>query len=698
MIVPIKLLIQEIEVHLMFGIFFIFNRLHACFSITRLNIIILANVFMFDLGSIAANENRVKSFEGHAYEVISVPMTWSEAEEYAKQKLGMLAKINSLQENVFLQSLMSQITTVAQDGGGAKYFWLGGSDSVLEANWQWVDGTKIDSSSITNRALWGQGPGFETGSSEPDNFMGNQDCLAMGLETWPKGAEALNSLGVAGQWNDISCSNELGFVIEYDVGASFKDGALQVKHLTVGDKKYSASFQLASQTTYNPNERCWLLSSVCFKLTAADETSLPTTNTANYFSDNILKITKLEYEGKVYELDLELIDSENLIFEATQANLASSIQTFPSDSWITATPDSVGMDTAKLQQAIDYAFNDVMVNGTLTPQNTQGVVIIRHGAIVAEKYASDSSKESIATSWSTAKSFTSALMGIAIDKGYVSSEYAPAAEFITEWAGDDRKNITIKNLLQMSSGLIEGGTSGYGDGAIMYIGLEDEEGVSDPDRPVDNVLYSIDRAIDPNRAPWLGAAYSWNYQNADSQLLGEIIERATNTSIYDFAQDVLFNKLGINAGWWTDEFGNYMSYCCLDMTTRNFARFGLLYAREGKWNAEQIVSQEWVIKSTAPSVWLSDSITYGYGYQWWPDDSGDWFFSIGSRMNNIYIHPSLDIVVVRNSSLELVGEGKSRANGAYHDTKFPAVWDHNAFFQPIIDSTKCFESDYQDCE
>ena len=688
MIVSIKSLIQEIELHLMFGIFSIFNRLHACFSLTRLNIIILANVFMFDLGSIAANENRVNSFEGHAYEVISVPMTWSEADEYAKQKLGMLAKINSLQENVFLQSLMSQITTVAQDGGGAKYFWLGGSDSVLEANWQWVDGTKIDSSSITNRALWGQGPGFETGSSEPDNFMDSQDCLAMGLETWPKGAEALNSLGVAGQWNDISCSNELGFVIEYDVGASFKDGALQVKHLTVGDKKYSASFQLVSQTTYNPNERCWLLSSVCFKLTAADETSLPTTSTANYFSDDILKITKLEYEGKVYELDLELIDSERLIFEATQANLTSSIQTFPSDSWITATPDSVGMDTAKLQQAIDYAFNEVMVNGTLTPQNTQGVVIIRHGAIVAEKYASDSSKESIATSWSTAKSFTSALMGIAIDKGYVSSEYAPAAEFITEWAGDDRKNITIKNLLQMSSGLIEGGTSGYGDGAIMYIGLEDEEGVSDPDRPVDNVLYSIDRAIDPNRAPWLGAAYSWNYQNADSQLLGEIIERATNTSIYDFAQVVLFNKLGINAGWWTDEFGNYMSYCCLDMTTRDFARFGLLYAREGKWNAEQIVSQEWVIKSTAPSVWLSDSITNGYGYQWWPDDSGDWFFSIGSRMNNIYIHPGLDIVVVRNSSLEFVGEGKSRANGAYHDTKFPAAWDHNAFFQPIIDSAK----------
>ena len=208
MIVPLKLFIHEIEVHLMFGRIFIFNRFHAFFSMTRLNILILANMFMFDLGSIAANGNRVKSFEGHAYEVIIVPMTWSEAEKHAKQKLGKLVKINSLQENVFLQSLMSQITTVAQDGGGAKYFWLGGSDSILEGNWLWVDGTKIDSSSITNRALWGQGTGFETGSSEPDNFMGNQDCLAMGLETWPKGAEALNSLRAAGQWNDISCSNE----------------------------------------------------------------------------------------------------------------------------------------------------------------------------------------------------------------------------------------------------------------------------------------------------------------------------------------------------------------------------------------------------------------------------------------------------------------------------------------------------------
>ena len=138
------------------------------------------------------------------------------------------------------------------------------------------------------------------------------------------------------------------------------------------------------------------------------------------------------------------------------------------------------MDPSKIQTALDYAFAE--------GQNTQGVVVIRHGVIVAEQYANNSNKESIATSWSTAKSFTSALMGIAIDMGYISSEEVSVAEFITEWAGNDKKNMTIKNLLQMSSGLFEEGTSAYGDGAIMYIGEENEDGTNDPNRPVDNVL------------------------------------------------------------------------------------------------------------------------------------------------------------------------------------------------------------------
>jgi hypothetical protein len=109
------------------------------------------------------------------------------------------------------------------------------------------------------------------------------------------------------------------------------------------------------------------------------------------------------------------------------------------------------------------------------------------------------------------------------------------------------------------------------------------------------------------------------------------------------------------------------------------------------WLKERIVSGNWVVESTNRSViWGGTS---SYGYLWWPDSSGEWFMALGLNSNNIYVHPGLDIVVVRNSHVEFIGEGKSRSNGAYHATSFPAQWNHRDFFQPIIDSAKSLSLD-----
>ena len=107
----------------------------------------------------------------------------------------------------------------------------------------------------------------------------------------------------------------------------------------------------------------------------------------------------------------------------------------------------------------------------------------------------------------------------------------------------------------MSSGLSEDGD----DSTSMYIGVKDE---NDQYNAVDNVLFSIDRTVNPERARWLGAGYTWNYANADTQILGEIIERSASKSLLDFARENLFSKIGISASWWTDKFSNYMAYCC----------------------------------------------------------------------------------------------------------------------------------------
>ena len=626
----------------------------------------------FTIGTIAeANAADLVVFEGHAYEFVDTPMAWNDALSFAENKGGTLVQINSFQENTFLTDFLLKTTTSRINWpfrAVGLYSWLGGSDQDLEGVWKWSDGTDVSVSAQTSRPMWGNGPGFGVGQTEPDNYFGAQHCLALGLEQWPTGNAESAYLGKIGQWNDVDCTNELQFAIEYDYEPSFTEQLLRIPFVAVGDSNFDVSLQIVE------------CDNICFQVVSGEVPSVPKPKLAPSYAGNNLHLPRVRAGQGLYEVDMELIDPDNLVFVVKSAVNSPSLTTYPTTDWLVTSPDKVNMDSSKIQIALDYAFAQ--------GQNTQGVVVIRHGVIVAEQYAEGSDKASIATSWSTAKSFNSALMGIAIDKGYVSSEEISAAEFISEWAGNDKKNMTIKNLLQMSSGLIEEGTSAYGDGAIMYVGEENEDvdGTNDPNRPVDNVLYSINRPVNPSSAPWLGASYNWSYQNADSQVLGEIIERATNSSIYDFAQNVLFSKLGINADWWTDAFGNYMAYCCLDMTTRDFARFGLLYAREGKWNTEQVVSKEWVVKSTAPSVWIGDSIAFGYGYQWWADNSGDWFFALGSRSNNIYIHPGLDIVVVRNSSLEFVGEGKSRATGAYHNTEFPAAWDHYSFMLPIIES------------
>lgn len=626
--------------------------------------------FTTQRGSAQTSELRkIRNFDHHTYEVISEPMSWSDAKEYALAKSGALVKIETFQEQIFLRSLMKDTITTAADGGGAKYFWLGGSDAQIEGSWKWADGSEINALSITTNDLWGKGQGFEAGLSEPDNFMENQHCLAMGLESWPAGATDSEAFGSAGQWNDISCSNKLNFVIEYDVSANYEDGALNVNYFSAEDKNYRALFQLSP------------CAKACLKLISASETDLPTSPLASNYSEGVLRIKKLTYGSQMYELNLKLIDPQALIFEVSNSNLTSSTLTYPASTWVTAEPKTVGVDITKLQKAIDYAFDDVVIDGVPKPQHTQGLVIVRHGVIIAEKHGPNADKEAIATSWSTAKSFTSALTGIAIENGSIGSVDTPASEFITEWRAGETKDITIKNLLMMSSGLQELGN----DSTTMYIGSQNDAGAYEI---VDNVKYSIEnRQADPDLAPWLGSSYNWNYQNADTQIVGESIERATGKSLAEFAETELFSKIGMDAGWWKDGFDNYMPWCCIDATTRDFARFGLLYAREGKWQGSAVVPAAWVTESTKLSTITSPALKVGYGYFWWPHVDGEWFYAAGSRSNNIYVHPGLDLVVARNSTLEFLGDetAKDRAKGA-HRTLFPERWDHEEFFELVIDS------------
>jgi CubicO group peptidase (beta-lactamase class C family) len=166
-------------------------------------------------------------------------------------------------------------------------------------------------------------------------------------------------------------------------------------------------------------------------------------------------------------------------------------------------------------------------------------------------------------------------------------------------------------------------------------------------------------------------------------LLAGILEAATGQNVLDYADMHLFSKIGMNADWWTDELGHAMTYCCIDTTTRDFARFGLLYARNGRWGEDQIVSEAWVKESTTVPTGTDNQ---NYALQWWVNSSAGYFSSQGLNKNNIYIFPELDLVIVRNSLYTKVGSSSIRTGDNYHATLEPLDWSDSEFLSYITDA------------
>ena len=312
------------------------------------------------------------------------------------------------------------------------------------------------------------------------------------------------------------------------------------------------------------------------------------------------------------------------------ANLVIKETSFSSNnidfSWIEKSPESIGLDTIEVNQLMDFV--------KIPEFNTQAAILIQGNYIIAEYYGEGYDKSSLVTSWSVAKSFTSTLIGIAIDEGYISSINDPITDYLPEWKGKDQDNILLKHLLAMQSGMDDHPLVGVVFSTNM-------------------VKYSLDR--DVLRPP----ETAFSYSNEDSMLLGEILENATGFSVQDYADKKLFNILEIEDKWWTDQAGNTVTYAGLDMNPRDFAKFGLMVAQDGKWENKEVVSSEWLETATNNYNDLAP-----YGFQWWtsnsPDEKDYNFFSAkGLDGQLIYVWPEIDLVFVRFTKYQHVGDKES---------------------------------------
>ena len=308
-----------------------------------------------------------------------------------------------------------------------------------------------------------------------------------------------------------------------------------------------------------------------------------------------------------------------IVFFISSVN--SSEVYYPNDTWEVVSPESQNINSSRVQKLIDMSFED---------DATMSVVIIKNGKIIGEQYAEGYDSDSYGTSWSMAKSFYAALIGISIEEGEINSLDDPVADYL-DYFNDDRSDITIRDLLDMSSGL-------------EYPEHQHEKMFFRKD----HLQYSKDIGVEKP------AGTKFEYNNINSMLLGDILFEVTGLKADTLLRERILNHIG-NSDYklWRDESGNVLTYCCIDMSAREYSRFGLLFARNGNWEGNQLISEDFVNETfqtvwETPS-WWTNSKRY-YSLHWWVskyDDESKIFNASGRFGQYIFVDRENDLIFTR---------------------------------------------------
>jgi len=270
----------------------------------------------------------------------------------------------------------------------------------------------------------------------------------------------------------------------------------------------------------------------------------------------------------------------------------------------------------------------------LEKNKTVAFLVIQNDTVKYEKYFYNYDRESTVASFSMAKSFTSFLIGCAIEDNLINSVNDPVTAYLPDLKyAEDYTNVTIENLLQMTSGIDfnESYTNPFGDAATFYYG-----------RTLEKSTLNLKTKREPNLRT--------QYVSGNTQLLGLILDRVLDEkTISEYLQEKLWTKVGMefDASWSIDKKKNGIekTFCCLNARAIDFAKFGRLYLNNGNWEGHQLVSEAWVKNST--KIDTLNGSDANYQYQWWiPNNDGD-FIAEGILGQFIYVSPDDNLIIVR---------------------------------------------------
>jgi len=336
---------------------------------------------------------------------------------------------------------------------------------------------------------------------------------------------------------------------------------------------------------------------------------------------------------------------------------------WPTQDWQTSTPEEQGMDSANLLEMVQFYEKEHAKNENIT---IDSVTIIRNGYVVADIYFNPLyPKDTEHIIHSCTKSVMSALIGIAIKRGYIKNVDVPVIDILNdkniENADERIKKLTVKNLLTMKTGLHSQDSYLY-----RYRGLFETQKTNDWTEHILNLPFEADPGT------------RFDYSSLASFLVSAIITKATGTDALSFAQEHFFNPLGIeDVKWEKSPKGIYIGWARMWLKPHDMAKIGMLYLQKGKWNDEQIIPADWIeasitahgdpkkyryIYDEAGEVdrmlsggsWIHTNIARpfadGYGYQWWLDKSG-LYTALGTGGQFITIVPKENLIVVFTSKL-----------------------------------------------
>lgn len=287
------------------------------------------------------------------------------------------------------------------------------------------------------------------------------------------------------------------------------------------------------------------------------------------------------------------------------------------------------IDYTKLKAVVDNAFDKKGEKN----KRTRSVIVIYKDKIIAEKYADGFDKNSRILGWSMTKSLTATYFGILQKQGkFDIMKPAP----IAEWKNDERSKITTNDLLHMNSGLEWEEDYGKISDVTKMLFIEEDMTKSQINKPL---------VGKPNN--------TWNYSSGTTNLLSGILRKQfkTHQEYLDFWYSSLFDKIGMNSALVeTDMAGNFVGSSYGWATTRDWAKFGLLYLHKGNWNGEQLFDESWAKYASTPT----NTSNGNYGAQFWLNAGGrfqnapkDMFYASGYQGQMVAIFPSQDLVIVR---------------------------------------------------